>query len=121
MLQMHADSRTPEASSQKPGLRCRAHGTFATWLDQSGGSLAITAHTSGKLVLLSTKNGRLRFRTRKFPRPMGLALRGDQLALAVQKKILLFRNRGAGRFEIAEQFSTGKVDAHDVAFGRRGI
>ena len=118
---MNADSKTSEASSQKPGLRCRSHGQFAPWLAQSGGSLAITTYTSGKLVLLGTHQGRLRFRTRKFARPMGLALRGKRLALAVQKKIFLFQNWGAGRFRLRQEFSTGKVDAHDVAFGRHGI
>ena len=118
---MHTNSQTPAEETRKSGLRCRSHGAFAQWLARSGGSLAITTYTSGKLVLVSTKEGRVRFRTRHFPRPMGIALRGKQLALAVRKKILLFRNSGAGNFGLEQEFLTGKVDAHDVAFGRRGI
>ncbi|MCG8449266.1 MAG: TIGR03032 family protein [Pirellulales bacterium] len=118
---MNADPTTPDAHANKSQLRCRSRGGFADWLAASGGSLAVTTYTSGKLVLLSTKEGRLRFRTRKFPRPMGLALRGNRLALAVQQQILLFRETGVGKFALEQEFSTGKVDAHDVAFGRRGV
>jgi len=118
---MSADSKTREGGSQKSSLRCRAHGAFADWLAGSGGSLVVSTYTTGKLVLVSTHQGRVRFRTRKFPRPMGLALHRQDLALAVQKKILLFRDRGAGEFTLEQEFATGKVDGHDVAFGRRGI
>ena len=93
---------------------------MAQWLAASGGSLAITTYTSGKLVLVGTWDDRLRFRARRFPRPMGVAIRGDRLALAIQKKLLLFHKRNAA-YTLEREFDTGKVDAHDVAFGRRGI
>ena len=107
-------------------FRCRTHGNFSEWLAASGGSVAITTYTSGKLVLVSSRDDRLRFRTLPFPRPMGMALAGRRLAIAVQKRILLFRSRTtAGSadalFVPERQFVTGKLDAHDVAFGRRGI
>jgi len=118
------DEILPDKSQlPKAQLRCRAHGKLAEWLAASGGSLAITAYTSGKLVLLSSINGRLHFRTRHFTRPMGLAVQGDQLALAVRENILLFRQQDAAKntFSLERKFATGKVDAHDVAFGERGI
>ncbi|MCH2113682.1 MAG: TIGR03032 family protein [Pirellulales bacterium] len=118
---MSTESETRQADTQNSPFRCRAHGDFAGWLALSGGSLAISTYTSGKLVLISAHRGRVRFRTRRFPRPMGMALRGKRLALAVQKKLLLFHNRGAGAFTVVQEFPTGKVDTHDVAFGRRGI
>ena len=113
------------ATSKKP-LRCRAHGNFAEWLANSGGSVAVTTYTSGKLVLISSRNSRVRFRTLSFPRPMGLAFQGRHLALAVRKNILLFRARTTTKppdalFAPQQQFVTGKLDVHDVAFGRRGI
>ncbi len=114
------------APTTKKSLRCRAHGHFAEWLATSGGSVAITTYTSGKLVLVSSRNRRLRFRTLRFPRPMGMAFDGRQLALAVQKRILLFRARPTtgstdALFAPQQQFVTGKLDTHDVAFGSRGI
>jgi uncharacterized protein (TIGR03032 family) len=114
------------APTTKKSLRCRAHGNFGEWLAASGGSVAITTYTSGKLVLVSCRNHRLRFRTLRFPRPMGMALAGRHLALAVQKRILLFRSRATTNspdtlFTLKRQFDTGRLDTHDVAFGRRGI
>ena len=114
-------AETPENPQKKSGLRCRAHGEFSAWLAASGGSLAITTYTSGKLVLVTTHEGRIRFRTYKFPRPMGMAIHGKQLALAIRRRILLYKDTDKGKFTLQQEFATGKVDAHDVAFGRRGI
>jgi uncharacterized protein (TIGR03032 family) len=106
----------------KPALRCREQGNFAEWLARSGGSLAVTTYTSGKLVLVSSRGDRLRFRTLRFPRPMGLALSGRRLALAVQQRILLFqRTETDAVFLPHQEFVTGKLDTHDVAFGLRGL
>jgi len=107
----------------KSQLRCRARGEFAQWLAESGGSLAITTYSSGKLVLVSSIEGCLRFRTHRFTRPMGIALEGDQLALAVRKQVLLFRRHSSkpNTFTLRRRYNTGKVDAHDVAWGNRGI
>lgn len=117
---------TNNAPTTKQALRCRTHGNFSEWLAASGGSVAITTYTSGKLVLVSSRGQRLRFRTLRFPRPMGMALADGQLALAVRKRILLFRSRTSAKradamFVPKRQFVTGKVDAHDVAFGQRGV
>ncbi len=113
------EKKTP-AKSQ---IRCRARGNFAQWLAESGGSLAITTYTSGKLVLVSSFDGRLRFRTHHYQRPMGIAVQGNQIALAVRKQLLLFKRSKTDRnaFALQRKFDTGKVDAHDVAFGQRGI
>lgn len=112
-----------DSTPTKSQLRCRARGEFAQWLAESGGSLAITTYTSGKLVLVSSFGGRLRFRTHRFTRPMGIALDGDRMALAVRKQVLLFvrKKTNQNKFALRGMYDTGKVDAHDVAFGKRGI
>jgi len=111
-------------------IRCRAHGELGDWLASSGGSLAITTYTSGKLVLVSSPEGKIRIRQMRLPRPMGIAIRGDQLAIATQTKILSFQSQSASSamqgssdavFQLWQEFETGKLNAHDVAFGRRGI
>lgn len=107
----------------KAQLRCRARGKLAEWLAASGGSLAITTYTSGKLVLVSSIDGRLHFRTERFTRPMGIAINGHRLALVVREHLLLYR-RGESKtneFRLVRKHDTGKVDAHDIAFGRRGV
>ncbi len=112
-----------KTSPAKSQLRCRARGEFAQWLAESGGSLAITTYTSGKLVFVSSFNDRLHFRTRHFTRPMGIALESNRLAVAVRKQILLFEQKRAdpNTFALRRTYDTGKVDAHDVSFGERGI
>ena len=105
-------------------LRCRAKGAMGDWLEASGGSLAITTYTAGKVVLVGSHDGRMRFRARRFARPMGLCVEDDRLAVAVRGKLLLFRRRssaGEADFILKQEFATGRVDAHDVAMGRRGI
>ena len=116
----------PSVEKKRPTqsqLRCRARGDLAQWLAESGGSLAITTYTSGKLVLVSSFDGRLRFRTHHYKRPMGIAVRDNQIALAVRKQILLLKRSKTDQnaFALQRTFDTGKVDAHDVAFGERGI
>ncbi len=107
----------------KSQLRCRASGEIAQWLAESGGSLAITTYTSGKLVLVSHFEGRLRFRTHRFVRPMGIALSENEIALAVRRqvKVLARSPTDHNTFALRKTYETGKVDAHDVAFGRRGV
>ncbi len=117
------DKNVDKKKAAKPRLRCRSQGEMADWLAASGGSLAITTYTSGRLVLVSSINGRLRFRTHRFARPMGIALAGERLALAVRQQVLLFGlgSREKSTFRLQRCYETDRVDAHDVAFGRRGI
>jgi uncharacterized protein (TIGR03032 family) len=112
-----------ETNSAKSQLRCRAHGLMAEWLAAAGGSLAITTYTSGRLVLVSSLDDRLHFRTQRFQRPMGIAIADNQLALVVRQQILLFRRQKSARnrFSLQRQYDTGRVDAHDVAIGERGL
>jgi uncharacterized protein (TIGR03032 family) len=123
---MSAPITNPTNPTAKKSLRCRASGNFAEWLANSGGSVAVTTYTSGKLVLIASRDNRLRFRTHHFTRPMGMAFEGRHLALAVRNNILLFQTSTTTespdtRFKLKRQYATGRLDSHDVAFGRRGI
>lgn len=107
---------------RKAPLRCRFHGKLATWLRASGGSLAITTYTSGKLVFVGCENGQIKFHSHKFARPMGMALNGHRLAIAVREQILTYKLAADGiTFAPQRAYHTGKVNAHDLAFGRRGL
>lgn len=74
-------------------------------------------------MLVASLDGRLRYRTKKFQRPMGMAVDGNRLALAVRQQILQFERESdvGSDFLLRRRFHTGKVDAHDVAFGTCGI
>lgn len=114
---------TEDPRPSKPKFRCRARGKLGQWLAQSGGSLAITTYTSGRLVLVSCVGGRVKYRMMKFARPMGFACEGDQLAMAVREQLLLFRRakKNSQSFLLERCFDTGKLDIHDVVFGTRGV
>jgi len=117
----------------KVPLQCRSHGIMADWLRQLNGSLAVTTYNSGKLVFVSALGRRLLFRSRKLVRPMGLAVNGRRLAVATRERILLFslsqENHGEGQAASTNScvylpkcaYRTGKVNAHDLAFSRRGL
>ncbi len=128
------DQPQPTGNSRGSRLRCRAHGELATWLAASGGSLAITTYTSGKLVLVSSVDGKIRYRQRHFPRPMGIAIQKDRLAIATRTKILQFQSTSQNTsedtprlgisdacFTQRRESETGKLNAHELAFGRRGV
>jgi uncharacterized protein (TIGR03032 family) len=103
-------------------LRCRFHGKMREWLCNSGGCLAITTYTSGRLVFIGFEQDRLRMHTHKFARPMGMAANGRRLAIAVREQILTFRLSENGEaFEPVRAYQTGRVNAHDMAFGHRGL
>ncbi|TWU22643.1 TIGR03032 family protein [Bythopirellula polymerisocia] len=115
-----SEERAEEKLRQRP-LQCRFHGNLAPWLARSGGSLAITTYTSGKLVLVGSVGKKLTIHTQKFARPMGMARNGNRLAIAIREQILTFRIDDSEGFTLDRTYNTGKVNAHDVAFGRRGI
>jgi uncharacterized protein (TIGR03032 family) len=108
--------------TRKAPLRCRLHGKMANWLRHANGTLAITTYTSGKLVFVGWPQDKLRFTTQKFKRPMGMALNGSRLAIAVREHIFSFHySQESNTFQLARTYDTGKVNAHDLAFGRRGL
>lgn len=114
------DSRTD--GTNKSPLRCRLHGKMAAWLRHANGSIAITTYTSGKLVFVAWSGDKLKFHSQRFRRPMGMATNGPRLAIAVREQILTFRyTPQTNSFEPVRAYNTGKVNAHDLAFGRRGL
>jgi uncharacterized protein (TIGR03032 family) len=113
----------PAAAS---GLELRIHGDFVEWLAATAGSLAVTTYNSGKLVLISAANGAIAVHVAKLIRPMGIAYAGEQLAVATRDRILTWRLDATGLidapFFVAEAgHSTGRIDAHELAFDSRGL
>ncbi|MCA9234734.1 MAG: TIGR03032 family protein [Planctomycetales bacterium] len=109
-------------------LAAEPRGDFVRWLAAARGTLAVTTYTSGKLVLASAPAGELVLREIKFTRPMGMSVNGPRLAIAVREQLLIFRRddpTAAGNNETiyrqVETYDTGKLNVHDVAFGRRGV
>lgn len=119
----------PPIAAARP-IDLHPRGDFVEWLAATGGTLAVTTYNSGKLALLSAPGGELVASYWSFPRPMGLAVAGNRLALASRDHFWEFeivpRNESAdanGASQIVPNVvhSTGRLDAHDVAFDRRGV
>src|SRR5262245_65668728 len=80
---MSTDSPAPAApAAELPPLRSVHTTNFGPLLGELGVSLLVTTYQAGKLVVLRQNDeGTLNTHFRSFPRPMGLAVAGDRLAL----------------------------------------
>jgi uncharacterized protein (TIGR03032 family) len=120
---------SPDSPAQSPRIRVRATGDFLSWLAAADGTLLVSTYNSGKLFALALRDGRLRVRAFKFMRPMGMAVNGPRFALAVRQELLVYAAQsrrasdpdGVVEYRLIECHVTGRVDAHDLAFGRKGL
>jgi uncharacterized protein (TIGR03032 family) len=104
-------------------IELRVRGDFVSWLESARGSLAVTTYNSGKLALFSVENGELASSYWKLPRPMGVAFNNGRLAVATQRHLWLLAIEGdrSGQLAVDRVYFSGRLDAHDVAFDRRGL
>jgi uncharacterized protein (TIGR03032 family) len=101
-------------------IELRVRGDFVEWLAASGGTLAVTTYNSGKLAFFSAAGGELAASFWSFPRPMGVAGQGDRLALASRDYLWVFQV-SSQQLSVDAVYATGRLDAHDLAFDRRGL
>src|SRR6266850_4591289 len=108
--------------------------SFAQWMSQCNGSLAITTYQAGKVVLLSwdPKLNQVTLLPRQFDKPMGLARSPDckRLALATRHSVILLADAPLLAHDYLEdqkgkygalylpraQYFTGDLNIHDLAF-----
>lgn len=98
-------------------------------------SLAISTYQAGKLVFISPRDeNSLTLLPRTFQKPMGFDLKGDKMVMACEDEIILFDNVPElavnypnkpatydALFVPHATFYSGRVDMHDVKFGREDI
>jgi uncharacterized protein (TIGR03032 family) len=77
----------PAPADVPPPLRSVHTTTFAEILERLGISLPATTYQAGKLVLLMSDRGVLNTHFRSFPKPMGLPIHGDRLAIGTAREI----------------------------------
>ncbi len=111
-------------------ITCDASEGFSQWMAQAGGTLAVSTYQAGKLVLIGWNGQQVSVLPRDFPKPMGLAVDGDRLALACQHEVIIFGNAGplaphypephAERYDALYLprvvYHTGDLNIHDIAF-----
>ena len=117
----------PPTIARANPIELRPRGDFAAWLDSTGGTLAVTTYNSGKVALFSSSDREVIGSYWSFPRPMGLAVAADRMAMATRDHLWTFRTAAranstdAAVLLLDAVFDTGRLDAHDLAFDRRGL
>lgn len=120
-------------STLTPQLEISGSRNFASWLREQRASLAFTTYQSGKLFLIGVKpDGKLSIFERTFERCMGLAVSPDAQTLWMSSVYQLWRFENAlpagasapggyDRLYVPQlAYTTGDVDAHDIALDRDG-
>jgi uncharacterized protein (TIGR03032 family) len=131
-----------EPTPESEPLGCGVSGEFPEWLAGQDGSLAVTTYQAGKVVLVGFDGG-VTALFRHFARPMGMAVDGSRMALALKDQLWLLTDTptlaasysestpsggpdpAAGRYDAfylpRVSYFTGAIDAHDLAFGNDGL
>lgn len=113
---------------------CKYTPNFPELLTQLNTSLAISTYQAGKVVLISAKNKEeLVQLPRTFESPMGMALKGNKLAIATKSEVLVTVNHAElaknypkvpntydSLFLPTAAYYTGQVDMHDLHYGGNG-
>ena len=89
-----------------------------------------TTYETGCVVIISAKENKLMQLTRKFKKPMGIAIKKDKLALATLNELLIFSNNNDLALTYPNKpetydylymprasYYTGNLDLHDIDFG----
>src|SRR5205807_577535 len=109
-------------------LRSIYSNTLGEVLSQLGISLWVTTYQAGKLVIVRADDSGINTHFRDFPRPMGLAVAGDRLAVGTATDIREFHNTPAvarkleppGRSDACflprTIHATGDVQVHEMAW-----
>lgn len=123
---------TPPTATPDP-IACGVSGEFADWLAARDGSLVVTTYQANKVALIGFDGG-VTALFRQLPRPMGLAVDGPRMAVALNDQVCVFGDApdlgrayaepgaeaAAGRYDAFYlprlAYFTGPIDAHDLAF-----
>jgi hypothetical protein len=111
--EMASGDPAAEAADNQIQLGSVHTASFPALLQRLRISLAVTTYQAGKLVLLRSNAGHLNTHFCGFPKPMGLALRGPQLAVGTRNSIVEFHaNEAAAVF-------AGAADSCDRCYVQR--
>ncbi len=119
----------PPPTPEPPPLRSVHSTNFGPMLGELGLSVLVTTYQAGKLVVLRRNDeGTLNTHFRTFPKPMGLAVDGDRLAIGTLLEVWEFHNLPAVACQLEPAGShdacflprcahvTGDVQIHEMAW-----
>ncbi len=130
-----ADALAPGRSSTGEIIQCAVSESFAHWLSQAQGTLAITTYQAGKVALVGWDGRQVSLLLRQFDKPLGLAARGPMLALATRHEVMIladapllapdYLESDPGRYDALyvprASYDTGDINVHDLAFANDGL
>ncbi len=115
-------------------FQCNYSGIALELLDKLNISLMLSTYQAGKVIILSSDGTHMHQLVRDFQRPMGIAAKGDMMALAGALGTTVFRTDSALAKTYPEKpdtydafyfptsmFRTDYVDIHDIAFTKHGL
>lgn len=115
-------------------FQCNYSGIALELLDKLNISLMLSTYQAGKVIILSSDGTHMHQLVRDFQRPMGIALKGEMMALAGALGVTVFRTDSSLAKTYPEkpdtydafyyptiQFRTDYVDIHDIAFTNQGL
>jgi len=118
-----------------PPFTCTYSPNIPELLWQLNCTLAISTYQAGKVVLISPRNEEeLVQLPRNFPKPMGLAVDGNRMAIATLNEVVVLANEPSLARGYPDQPNTydslylpravyysGEVDLHDMDWGKKGL
>jgi len=127
------NSTTPLA--EPVAITCSASPTFVGWLAEAGGSLAVSTYQAGKVAMIGFDGRQVSLLMRQFDKPLGLAVRGNRVALATRYDLWMFANAPPLAYDYLENepgrydalflprttYHTGDLHTHDLAFADDGL
>ena len=130
MLNQLAPRHSPHQTNSPPSLELTSSRGFPEWLAETETSLAFSTYQAGKLMFLGRKpDGALSVFERTFERCLGLWGDGQTLWMSSRFQIWRFENMlqpgqtadGYDRLYVPRAgYTTGDLDAHDVAVDAQG-
>lgn len=124
-----------EAAPSATEIVVASNEAFGPWLGEMGGSLVISCYQAGKIALVGWDGTDLTLHFRDFPRPMGMAVQGERIAIGTLEEVVLLHNApGLAAGALPEDnlhydalylprvaYRTGEIAAHGLGFGKKGL
>ena len=130
MVQKHS---APEGVRTASPFTCTYTPELPELLAQLNCSLAISTYQAGKVMIVSSIEGKLKLLPRQFDTPMGMVAEGNKLAVACAHDVVILAHRPAmgpsypknpGRYDTLylprQSFYTGAVMMHDMDWNAAG-
>ena len=98
--------------------------TLPKLLWQLGCTLVFSTYQAGKVIFIrATSPETIEQHALDFPRPMGLAVSDQRIAVATREEVVVLTNTPAAEDTYVQEktYFSGEVDTHDLAWGKDGL